>query len=373
VAAGAAALGRPLGGGVPLDGSDRSAVLRCADSAGGTVIVKTYPADEDGAASFAAEAAGLALTGGAGLGPRLLAAGRDTLTVVMSDLGSAPSLADLLLGGDRAVAGAALLDWAAALGELAAAGHGRAGEHAALLAEYLDGRAPFRLADALARRIAAAPERAALAGARLAGPRRSGARLLAGGDAGGLAAELAEITGLVRSAEYPAFSPGDVCPDNSLLTPAGVRFVDHETAGYDSVFLTAAYLRMPFSSCWCAFSLPPGLAARAESAYRAAVTRLYPEMGDDGRWQRGVRLAVAAWTLHAMGWLLARALQGNEPLDDLRTAPRPRTLMRFRWRMLAAELEQAGELPALAALMRELLDATEQWQVPELGGYPALP
>ena len=113
LAAGSAALGRPLASPRVLQGSDRSAVLRCATrerarpGEGGTVIVKTYPPDGPGAGSFAAEAAGLVLTGDAGLGPVLLAADPAGLTVVMSDLGSGPSLADLLLdgppdGGERA-------------------------------------------------------------------------------------------------------------------------------------------------------------------------------------------------------------------------------------------------------------------------------
>jgi hypothetical protein len=39
--------------------------------------------------------------------------------------------------------------------------------------------------------------------------------------------------------------------------------------------------------------------------------------------------------------------------------------------VLAAELEPAGELPALAALARSLLAATEGWQAGELPLYPA--
>src|SRR5688572_8113988 len=56
--------------------------------------------------------------------PALLAAGQGT--IVMEDLGSGPSLADLLLDDDRGAAECALLAWAGPLGRaLAATRRGR--------------------------------------------------------------------------------------------------------------------------------------------------------------------------------------------------------------------------------------------------------
>jgi hypothetical protein len=362
VAAGAAALGVPLAGPVPLAASGRSAVLRCREPGGGTVVVKAYPRDDEGPGSFAAEAAGLVLAGGSGLAPRLLAADADSLTIVMSDLGTAPSLADLLLDGhapDAArAAGAALTDWATALGRLAAHGAGRAGEHARLLARY-----------------GSAPEAGYVArlGERIQGTAQRAARLGVATVPGGLDAELRQLTEFAAAAGYQVFSPGDVCPDNNLVTTGGVRFLDFEAAGFHSVFLDAAYLRMPFSSCWCVAALPQALAARAEAAYRAGIIQVYPDLADDGRWQHGVRQAMAAWTLNSLSSLLAGALAGDAPLTGERPAPGWRQLLRHRWRTLAAELAVAGELPAVLALTRDLLAATRHWQAPELGAYPALP
>lgn len=356
LAAGAAALGRPLTDPVLLRGGARSAVLRCRDAAGGPVVVKSYPPDDGGPGSFAAEAAGLALTGSSGLGPRLLAADDAALTLVMTDLGSGPSLADLLLDGPAAVAAAALLDWAGTLGRLAGHAAGAEAEHARLLARYLAGRPDDGFLAGLGDRIRGVAGRAALLGV---------------AEPAGLAADLRSVTELVESPGHRVFSPGDECPDNNLVTPDGVRFLDYEAAGFHSVFLTAAYLRMPFSTCWCAFRLPAGLAADAEAAYRAGVSRVHADLADDGRWRRGVRLAVAAWTLNSMWWLLKRALVGDAPLDE-RPSPGARQLLRHRWRVLAAELTGAGELPALAELTAGLLAATDRWQVPGLPRYPAL-
>ena len=99
-----AALGLSLSEPVPLAGSGRSSVVRCRTSAGtirrvsDTVVVKSYPASAWDTEGFAAESAGLAFIAGTGAGTDLLACDADHRVIVMSDLGTAPSLADLLLG-----------------------------------------------------------------------------------------------------------------------------------------------------------------------------------------------------------------------------------------------------------------------------------
>src|SRR5262249_50871764 len=128
----------------------------------------------------------------------------------------------------------------------------------------------------------------------------------------------------------------------------------------------------PFSTCWCVFRLPARLRLRAERVYRTLITGIYPDLADERLWLPGVRLAVAAWTLHAMTYLLDRAVLADRPMiDDGRAAPTARQLLRYRWRLLLAEFQPAGELPALQALAGALLERTEQWQAPDLPLYPA--
>src|SRR5262249_55565408 len=160
----------------------------------GPVMARAYPPGPDGENSFAAEAAGLALTGDTGLGPELLAADRRSLTVVMSDLGRAPSLADALLGVGQDRAARALLDWAEACGRLGAAGAGGERELAGLRLKYAGGgriRAP---GSGMEQRVLGVAERAALVG--VTAPER-------------LAAELAEVAAAVARPACPVFSPGD--------------------------------------------------------------------------------------------------------------------------------------------------------------------
>jgi hypothetical protein len=358
VAAASAALGTDLTDPADLGGSERSVVLRCLSGSGGTVIVKGYPHTCEGQDSFAAEAAGLALAGPAGRGPRLLAACPQTLAVVMTDLGTAPSLADRLLSGPAPAAESALLDWARACGELAVGTAGRQRELAGLLAAYRIAPATDASDEWLARSVEEIP--ALLAELPIE-------------PSAGLEGDLADVASILRNGRYEVFSPGDICPDNNLLTADGVRFVDFESAEYHCAFLDAAYLRMPFSTCWCVFRLPDELARSAETIYRDQVSRIFPDLASDAIWEAGLKRAVAAWTLHAMKYLLDRSASADLPMiDDGRAAPTARQLLRYRWRRLLAELAPAAELPALCALADQLLSATDRWQAPDLPLYPAL-
>ena len=158
------------------------------------------------------------------LAPELLAADRRSLTVVMSDLGRAPSLADTLLGTGQERAAQALLDWAEACGRLSVAVAGREQEFARLRRKYAAGRRMRAPGSGLEQRVLGVAERAALVGVTATE---------------GLAAELAEVAAELARPACPVFSPGDICPDNNLLTSAGVRFIDFEEAGFHPAFLDA--------------------------------------------------------------------------------------------------------------------------------------
>ncbi|MEV4243811.1 hypothetical protein AB0J63_10425 [Streptosporangium canum] len=183
----------------------------------------------------------------------------------------------------------------------------------------------------------------------------------------GLAGDLARI-GTIGEDEYPAFTPGDTCPDNNLLTPDGLRLLDFESACYQSVFLTAAYCRMPFSTCWCVFDLPAGPAEEIERVYRTEVAGAYPALADDAVWQAGVRRAIAAWTASTTVWILLRTVEDGPLHRTRRPVPTRRQLMRHRWEM-ASTLE---EFPAFAETMRLMLrEVAGTWDAPPLPGYPA--
>lgn len=357
VAAASALLGRPVSDPVEIsEDRENAVVLRCRDAAGGTVVVKTYPPAAEGASCFAAEAAGLEAAGGSALGPAFLAADARLRLVVMSDLGSGRSLADVLLGDGAAEARTAVLDWAAACGRLSVVTQARRAGFDARTTQYLAGRPDERHLAGLPGRVLAAADNAARVG--VCAP-------------DGLAVELAEVAAAATAEDYAVFSPGDICPDNNLLTGDGVRFLDFEEAGFHPAFMDAAYITMPFSTCWCVFRFPAELRVEAEAAYREQVSSVWPDLADDAVWQPGMRRAVAAWTMSSTSWLLRRSLAADVPMNPEQPSPHTRQLMRYRWQSLLSELEPAGDLPVIAALARSLLTATDQWQAPELPFYPA--
>ena len=350
IAIASAALGLTLSEPVPLVGSDRSSVLRCRTSANGTVVVKCYPASAPGPESFAAESAGLRFIAGTGAGPELLATDADHRVIVMSDLGTAPSLADLLLGASADRAASALLDWTLACADLAVHTAGRQRDFASLVqaagSQHWHERAIWRVPGLLSELSVEAPS--------------------------DLAGDLLQVASLLVPGQFDVFSPGDICPDNNLITASGVKFIDFENAEFHSVFLDAAYLRMPFSTCWCVFRLPDELAVSAQARYRDVLSSSFPELAADEVWQPGVRRAMAAWTLHALTYLLDRSLASDDSMNCLAThAPTRRQLLRYRLQQLSEELDLAGELPAVSRLMSSLLEATRSWHAPGLPLYPA--
>jgi hypothetical protein len=327
--------------------------LRCRAEGRGSVVVKAYADGPDALGAFTAEASGLSL----GLaGPELLAVDARHPLLVMADLGHAPTLADVLLGDDAGAARDGLLAWARGLGRLAAASVGGREELAALRARYDKGHAGWAEDTSMLDRFAALP--AELEAAGIAPP-------------AGLVDDLDALGALVGDG-YAGFTPGDTCSDNNLLTPSGLRLLDFEGAAYHSVFLTAAYCRMPFATCWCVFRMPPGLAEEAEEAFRGEVLPVYPDLADDAVWHAGLRRAMAAWTVMMM-FLLPDATAEDRPMNRTRRpVPTMRQLLTYRWEVLHAELTAAGELKALAETMRILLQGVgQEWGTEPLPGYPA--
>ncbi|MFF8731905.1 hypothetical protein ACF073_36325 [Streptomyces sp. NPDC015171] len=342
-------LGTELSGPVDLGGSSRSSVLRCRTADGGSVVVKAFTGEPEAVRCFASEAAALSL---AAAGPGLLGVDPELRVLVMEDLGEAPTLADVLLGDDPKAAREGLLAWARALGRLAAGSVARRAEFTRLTDRFGQGAPSWADEPGIARTAAELP--AVLAGSGIDVPPE-------------LTGELARI-GAASGDPYPAFTPGDTCPDNNLLTPDGLRLIDFEAAAYQSVFLTAAYCRMPFATCWCVFRLPAGLARHIEETYRTEVVAAYPELAEDTVWRAGLHRAIAAWTVHATVRLLGRTGEDLPMHRTRRPVPTVRQLLRHRWETAST----LTEFPALARTMERLLrDPAGGWWSAPLPEYPA--
>lgn len=156
--------------------------------------------------------------GGRGTGVvRLLCSSVDPPLLVLADGGSGPTLADRMLGDGPAAAEAALAEAAAA----------------AVLARDLPRlgiTVPVPAVEEL-RGVAASLD------------------VSAPGSAGALV-------------------PGDTCPSNALEADGGIVLLDFEAAEHRHIAWEAAYLLVPWPSCWCSWRLPAEVTARALQAWQ---------------------------------------------------------------------------------------------------------
>ncbi len=370
------ALGAALAEPEPLGGSTRSLVVRArvvaglttdrldttraaAHAPGSTVVVKRF-LDGPGAHGlpFEHEVAGLLTLDRT---PVLLAVDEAHRLLVMSDVGDGPTLADLLLGTDRDAAWQGALSWATALGELA----GASGQHVERFSSELAARGVVRGwdldADARAgvhRLVGALPTPTDLA------------RDPLDATLAFLHDDLEALASLRAPGSAVVVSPGDTCPDNAVLTPAGWVFLDLEDTTAHPPALDAAYTLMPFSTCWCVFDPPPGLTDELLAAFTTGLGRHLPDAVVEPAWNRDVLVACAGWILAMTGWLLEGAIEGRPRVGPEGRSPSYRQLVLSRWRWGAEHLRDVT--PGIAALLSDgVAWAEREWGPSPSGGYPA--
>ncbi len=325
-----------------LGGSERSIVLRVKVAASPfslprTLAVKRYvqPAGTSPRDSWVREAVSYqlftALAAEDRMCPELFAHDSGTNLLVMEDLGRAPTLAEKLHGDDARAAEGALLSWARSLGRLHATTAGREADFNALLRRLspptskdpltVDGPIAVEALPPLLDTVygvATPPD--VLAAAR-------------------------QTLALLDTARHRAFSPSDSCPDNNLITNRGVRFLDFEGGCVRNMMFDAAYLTVPFPSCWCAYALPPGMTDAMLAAWRAEVRVMWPDLDDDAVLFPRLLDAQVFWV-----WLTTwqfLTVPDVEQLGSGGSVPRPHQadVLVARWVGLAKAARRAGSSP----------------------------
>jgi hypothetical protein len=332
-----------LTAGERLRSSGRSEVLRAVTDDGHRVVVKAPLVSDDGPAREAAALRLLTAHGVPGV-VRLLAAGIDPPVLVLTDAGTGPTLADSLLGADPAAARVAMLAWAGTLGALQAATIGLRGAYEAELAALSPlGPLPVdesagMLADAVGRLERTLPE---------LGMRPTGAAL---DELRGLAADL-DVSG---PGAPGALTPGDICPDNAVAVGAGFELLDLEHAEYRHVAWEAAYLTVPWPSCWCAWALPAPVVGAALQRWRSALAPALPYVAT-AAFDADLDRATIGWVIVTAAWFLPLALAGDVSMEDPDRPPQgPTRQQAVQHRLaLAATLGPPTPLRALAAEMHE--------------------
>ena len=310
--------------------SNKATVVRLRVAGGATMIAK-QPRHQE---MFLRELEALRLLP-ATVRPALLASGSGLF--IIEDLGSGPSLADLLLGDEPYAAERALVGWAETLGY-------------ALRATLREGQA--------------APPEEIPAG--VEGLKRLSAELhveVGAGvddDAALIAATLA------RPGPWLAFCPSDTCPDNNRVSADGsVRLFDFEGGGWRHAALEAAYCLAPFCTCWCVARLPDGMTERMEEAFLA---KLAPP--DAVSFRKVVPLAAASYTLVGFESWFPRFVLENRPPGPPGVVPS--TGRQYVYERLLAVAALDAELPALAKLAGDLA-ARIAWRWPEAETMPLYP
>jgi Ser/Thr protein kinase RdoA (MazF antagonist) len=287
--------------------------------------------------------------------PRLLGADAAAGILIMEDLGPGRSLADSLLGSDRARAEADLISYARAIAAMHAWSAGRSDE-------YADART--RRADGARSEAEAGPHWMA-AIARSKGPFLSMAAQL-GLATDGVAEEIDSLVPLMNGAGYVGLVHGDLCPDNTHLVDGNCLIIDFETSGWGPIALDVAYLLAPFPSCWCFASLPAAAAGPALLAYRDQAATAGLVLGED--WEAALTAALAAWVV-IRGARIGRALEEDSNWGT--TTIRPRLLTWLESFTEAAS--RTGALPRLRELAEMARERLRQvWPDAVVPDYPAL-
>jgi hypothetical protein len=326
-----------------------------------SVIAKTARARERAALEVLTDASIPAV-------PRLLAASDDPALVLMADAGTGASVADRLFGHDPDEAAAAVQRWAEAVARIQAATLRMGTAFRDRLAALAPTLQPEDGPDVYRNRLG--PERAVswkAAGTRPASDEviadafdglRDGVAPLGVTAGQDVLVELRATACRLRAdpaaKQGPgALTPGDACPDNNVETPDGLMLIDFEGAGFRHVAWDAAYLTVPWPTCWCSWRMPDAVQASALACWRAAIEpELAPAVAatlDDA-----IRDATVAWALITTAWFLGAAHRNQAlgPGGSLR--PGPRELIQHRLGVAAAT-DPDGVLGRLAA---RALDAT---------------
>ena len=191
--------------------------------------------------------------------PRLLAYGGKV--VVLEDFGPGPSLADHLLGDDPDRAAAGVVSWARAVARVQAASLDTGPAYAEALASFAPDDPP--------------PVDDMVQAARAA----CGAvgRVLPGIGVEPAPEALAELVTAADLGPGPlALTPGDACPDNNVDQDGRLRLIDFEWAEYRHVARDAAYLKVPWPTCWCCWRLPEQVRDDALTAWRETLAMPVP-------------------------------------------------------------------------------------------------
>lgn len=274
---------------------------------------------------------------------RIIAADIDAGLYVTEDLGTGPSLGDLLAGTTQPEAAKGLLAFAVVLGRMHAATAGLEGEY--YRRRRLLGPAdPIRYRTCLGEFFLEDAARGIL-NARVSGqtaPRQAQVEMRA------------ILAALARPEGFLALSNGDPCPYNCIVSNGAARLFDFELAGYRHAMLDVAYLHLGFHWCYRPGRVPPEVLSEAETAYRLEASAGIPAALDESVYQRALTAAAAAWAMLSASMVVVH-LDGGGALEAAGAARHVATVREY-----LAMSGRGACFPALSHWISELVTAFER-------------
>lgn len=279
-------------------------------------------------------------------GPELIAHDLDARLLVLSDLGDAPAMGELLARKGEQEMTNSLMALTQALGQMHSNTFGREEDFAALLQRTPGVGGTDPMLCQVERAIAELP--ALLEGA-------LGVMVLPE-----IAMTVADAGRVFGNGGFRAFSTADLCPDNILVNEDGVQFLDYEWGGFRDATLDISYALASFPACRCALELGQQQVEAMVESWRAEVVGVFPQLRDDSLLYSRLLEELLVW-LWLSTWLFLDENSGGGSAGDTASSHalsvNGRESLRRRWRVLAnfaesldAERLEEHALEVLAAL-----------------------
>jgi hypothetical protein len=166
-------------------------------------------------------------------------------------------------------------------------------------------------------------------------------------------------TAMAEPGLFLAFTHGDPCPDNCIVSADRLHLIDFEFAGFRHALLDGVYGRLRFPTCSCVRDIPEPIVSEMEVAYREELAEGCAAARDDASYSRAVADACAYWLFENLAHLLPRAMQ-SEQLIGLATN-RQRLLTRLG--AFDRVAERSGHIEGLRRTLRQLLETLiDRWR-----------
>ncbi|WP_038172003.1 hypothetical protein [Tomitella biformata] len=271
-------------------------------------------------------------------GPELIAHDLDARLLVLSDLGDAPAMGELLARKDEKDVTHSLMALTQALGQMHSNTYGREDDFGALLHRASGSGGADPLFGQVDQALAELPQLLL---------DRLGVTVLPE-----IVMTVAAAGRVFGEGGFRAFSTADLCPDNILVNEEGVQFLDYEWGGFRDATLDISYALASFPGCRCALDLSQLQVEAMVESWRAEVVGVFPQLRDDSLLYSRLLEELLVW-LWLSTWLhLDKEQPGSHALSV-----NSREALRRRWRVLAnfadsldAERLEEHALEVLAAL-----------------------